>query len=101
VTEDRWRVPSLLAAPVGARALATAALIAGLAAGPLLVASLSDNAPDLAPVAIAETLDADWLEAGPSLAESYLSVLEAETGSAEPAESGDLGSRGDDSGELP
>lgn len=82
VREERRRSPSLLAAPVAVRSLATLALFVGLAAGPLLVGRLSDIGPELAPVEIAETLEADWLEDSPSLAESYLQVLAAETGGA-------------------
>lgn len=101
VREEGRRAPSLLAAPVAVRSLATLALLVGLAAGPLLVGRLSDVGPDLAPVEIAETLEADWLEDSPSLAESYLQVLAAETGgpaAADPREPDGGDANGDTNG---
>lgn len=88
--EARGNPPSLLTAPVRVRSLATLALAVGLAAGPLLVASVSGDPGTLAPVEIAETLGADWLDDSPNLAQSYLQALETGT-------DGDVGT---DTGQL-
>lgn len=93
VTEGAKGPASLLVAPVWARALAALALVAGSALGPLLVGRLSGPAAVSAPVEIAETLEAEWLEYSPSLAESYFSVLETETGDPEPYEPTEPGGR--------
>ena len=84
--EERRQAPPLFTAPVGVRSLATLALVlgvgVGLAVGPLLVRRVSDASPRLAPVEIAETLGADWLEDVPDLAASYFQALETETDGA-------------------
>lgn len=82
------RGESLAAAPLWVRTAAAAALVLGLTGGLLMgrLPAPQTAQPTRAPVEIAESLDAEWLETDPSLAESYLALLEEPA--AMPAEDG-------------